>query len=52
MLVDQQKGVMYSVGQDGKDQEGDPLYDVVAVIPKTHLIAPESSRSMPPSQPQ
>jgi hypothetical protein len=52
MLVDQQKGVMYSVGQDGKDQEGDSLYDVVAVIPKTHLIAPESSRSMPPSQPQ
>jgi hypothetical protein len=34
MLVDQQRGVMYSVGQDGKDQEGDPLRDVVATIPK------------------
>ena len=52
MLVDQQKGVMYSVGQDGKDQEGDPLHDVVAAIPKIQSVAPESSRSLPPSQPQ
>ena len=36
MLVDQRKGIMYSVGQDGKDQEGDPRRDVVATIPKTH----------------
>jgi hypothetical protein len=35
MLVDQQRGLMYSVGQDGKDQEGDPLRDVVVTIPKT-----------------
>jgi hypothetical protein len=35
MLVDQQMRVMYSVGQDGKDQEGDPLRDVVGTIPKT-----------------
>ncbi|NWF73171.1 MAG: tetratricopeptide repeat protein [Nitrospirae bacterium] len=34
MLLDQQRGVMYSVGQDGKDQEGDSLRDVVATIPK------------------
>jgi hypothetical protein len=34
MLLDQQKGVMYSVGQDGKDQEGDSQRDVVAKIPK------------------
>jgi hypothetical protein len=34
MLLDQQRGVMYSVGQDGKDQEGDFLRDVVATIPK------------------
>jgi len=34
MLLDQQRGVMYSVGRDGKDQEGDPLRDVVAIIPK------------------
>jgi len=37
MLVDQRKGMMYSVGQDGKDQEGDPRHDVVATIPKTYL---------------
>jgi hypothetical protein len=34
MLLNQGKGVMYSVGQDGKDQEGDSLRDVVAIIPK------------------
>ena len=46
MLVDQQRGVMYSVGQDGKDQEGDPLHDVVATIPKTQSVVLESSRSV------
>jgi hypothetical protein len=46
MLVDQRKGVMYSVGQDGKDQEGDPLRDVVATIPKTQSVVPESRRSV------
>ena len=50
MLVDQQRGVMYSVGQDGKDQEGDPLRDVVATIPKTQSVVPENSRSV--SQPR
>ncbi len=34
MLVNQKKGVMYSVGRDGKDQEGDSIRDVVATIPK------------------
>jgi hypothetical protein len=48
MLVDQQRGVMYSVGQDGKDQEGDPLRDVIAAIPKTQSVEPESSRSVSP----
>jgi hypothetical protein len=52
MLVDQQKGVMYSVGQDGKDQEGDPLHDVVAVIPKTQSVALESSLTPSAPQPQ
>ena len=47
MLVDQQKGVMYSVGHDGKDQEGDPMHDVVAKIPKTQSGMLESSRSAP-----
>ena len=49
MLVNQQKGVMYSVGQDGKDQEGDPLHDVVAAIPKTQSVLLESNT---PSVPQ
>ena len=46
MLVNQQKGLIYSVGQDGKDQEGDPLHDVVAAIPKTQSVVIESSRSV------
>jgi hypothetical protein len=33
MLVNQRKGVIYSVGHDGKDQEGDALHDVTAMIP-------------------
>jgi hypothetical protein len=46
MLVNQQKGVMYSVGQDGKDQDGDPQRDVVATIPTTQSVVLESSRSV------
>jgi hypothetical protein len=48
MLVNQQKGLIYSVGQDGKDQEGDPQRDIVATIPKTQSVAIESSRSVLP----
>jgi len=48
MLVNQQRGVMYSVGQDGKDQEGDPLRDVVVTIPTTQSVVLESSRSVSP----
>lgn len=33
MLVNLKKGVMYSVGHDGKDQEADPQSDVVVAIP-------------------
>lgn len=33
MLVNLKKGVFYSVGHDGKDQDGDPDLDVVAEIP-------------------
>jgi len=33
MLVNQRKGVIYSVGRDGKDQEGDGTRDVTAMIP-------------------
>ncbi|HKC96053.1 MAG TPA: hypothetical protein VKB81_18725, partial [Nitrospira sp.] len=35
MLVNQRKGLIYSVGRDGKDQEGDRLHDVAVVIPRT-----------------
>jgi hypothetical protein len=48
MLVNQQRGVMYSVGQDGKDQEGDSLRDVVATIPTTQSVELESSRAVSP----
>jgi len=48
MLVNQQSGVMYSVGQDGKDQEGDLTRDVVATIPMTQSPVLESSRSVSP----
>jgi hypothetical protein len=33
MLVNQRRGVIYSVGRDGKDQEGDNVRDVTAMIP-------------------
>ena len=35
MLVNQRKGLIYSVGPDGKDQEGDRLHDVAVAIPRT-----------------
>jgi len=35
MLVNQRKGLIYSVGRDGKDQEGDRLQDVAVAIPRT-----------------
>jgi hypothetical protein len=46
MLVDQRKGVLYSVGQDGKDQEGDSQRDVAVVIPKSQSIGLERTRSV------
>ncbi len=50
MLVNQQRGVMYSVGQDGKDQDGDLRLDVPATIPTIQTVAIESSRSISPSR--
>jgi hypothetical protein len=38
MLVNMSKGVFYSVGHDGKDQDGDPELDVVAEIPIGHTM--------------
>jgi hypothetical protein len=37
MLVNKREGLIYSVGKDGKDQEGDRRHDVVAVIPR-HFV--------------
>jgi hypothetical protein len=45
MLVNSKKGVMYSVGRDGKDQDGDPNYDVVAMIPPIRSETGESLRT-------
>lgn len=50
MLIDQRKGMMYSVGQDGKDQEGDPQRDVAVTIPKTQSVGFENSRTVSPSR--
>ena len=33
MLVNLKRGVLYSVGHDGKDQDADPQADVVVAIP-------------------
>jgi hypothetical protein len=47
MLVNLTKGVMYSVGHDGRDQDGHPQADVVASIPPgvtlTARVAPGTS---------
>jgi hypothetical protein len=42
MLVNQRRGVIYSVGRDGKDQEGDDGRDVTAMIP---LLSSDSRRN-------
>jgi hypothetical protein len=39
MLVNLKKGVLYSVGHDGKDQDADPQADVVVAIPVNHAAA-------------
>jgi hypothetical protein len=49
MLVNQRKGIIYSVGLDGKDQEGNPALDVVASIP---TVSYETKRSAGYSAPQ
>ncbi len=44
MLVNLKKNVMYSVGHDRKDQDGDPQADLVVMIPvnQTHAVQPKS----------
>jgi hypothetical protein len=50
MLVNQRKGLIYSVGRDGKDQEGDRARDVVVAIPASYASSSDSRRSMTSSQ--
>ncbi|MCS6897189.1 MAG: hypothetical protein NZM29_04385, partial [Nitrospira sp.] len=45
MLVNEKKGVLYSVGRDGKDQDGDPSTDVVVAIPAARPLASTKSSS-------
>ena len=42
MLVNMKKGVLYSVGHDGKDQDADPLSDVVVEIPAGYTSAAQA----------
>jgi len=44
MLVNQQKRLLYSVGRDGKDQDGDREHDVVVTIPVSQPVINEPSR--------
>jgi hypothetical protein len=44
MLVNQQKRVLYSVGMDGKDNEGNSPQDVAVAIPAPSSSASESSK--------
>lgn len=48
MLVNQQRGVMYSVGPDGQDQDGDLQRDIVAPIPGAQSSMFESPRALFP----
>lgn len=45
MLVNQKKGLLYSVGHDGKDQDADPQADVVVEIPATYASANQGKSS-------
>lgn len=49
MLVNQRKGLIYSVGRDGKDQEGDRTNDVAVAIPSVPSSLSEGKRSTTPS---
>lgn len=44
MLVNQRKGLLYSVGRDGKDQEGDRAHDVAVAIPSVVSSSSEGKR--------
>ena len=50
MLVNLKKGVLYSVGRDGRDQDADPQADIVAAIPVNHAVAAALKASAAPAQ--
>jgi len=52
MLVNQRKGLIYSVGRDGKDQEGDLTYDIAVVVPSVSPSLSENKRSTTTSRPR
>lgn len=47
MLVNQRNGLIYSVGSDGKDQEGDHILDIAVAIPSVPRYSTEASGSQP-----
>jgi hypothetical protein len=52
MLLNLKKGVLYSVGHDGKDQDADPQSDVVVEIPVGHTSAAPVKSSVSSSKPR
>ncbi len=47
MLVNQRRGLIYSIGRDGKDQEGDRINDVVVALPPGSSFDVKRSTSSP-----
>jgi hypothetical protein len=52
MLTNMKKGVFYSVGHDGKDQDADPQSDVVVAIPVVQTSAASAKPSAASSKPR
>ena len=52
MLTNMKKGVLYSVGHDGKDQDADPQSDVVVTIPVGQTSAASAKPSAASSKPR
>ncbi len=50
MLINSKMGVMYSVGRDGKDQDGDPKFDVTVSIPPFPTAASTDSKRTVPAK--
>jgi hypothetical protein len=46
MLVNRSKGRLYSVGVDGKDNDGDPALDITAQLPSMPGTAAEGKRNV------